>query len=115
MNAFVNAINKADDIIVDDIEDLSKEDIYKYFLDEGILKDTTNKRQEEMMYDGVDCENAFYLLPKNSKFRKFCYIQQTAKWFDNFIMVLIALNSVKLAADSYLPNEDEKGESATKD
>jgi hypothetical protein len=62
MNAMVNAFKKDPDIMVDDIEDLSSNDIRNYFLNEGILKDKTNKRQQEMMYSGVDCQQAFYLL-----------------------------------------------------
>jgi UDP-N-acetylmuramate-alanine ligase len=54
-NQLINAFSKADEILVDDIEDLSTQDIRKYFLDEGILKDKTNKRQQEMMYQDVDC------------------------------------------------------------
>jgi hypothetical protein len=50
MTAMVAAFKKDTDILVDDIEDLSTNDIRKYFLDEGILKDKTQKRQEEMMY-----------------------------------------------------------------
>jgi hypothetical protein len=71
----VNVLTKMDEILVDDIEDLSTNDIRKYFLDEGILKDKTNKRQQEKMYEGVDCKMSFYLLDKDSRFRKFCYIQ----------------------------------------
>lgn len=75
MNAMVAAFKKEPDLLVDDIEDLSSNDIRNYFLNEGILKDKTNKRQQEMMYHGVECQQSFYLLDKESKFRKFCYIQ----------------------------------------
>lgn len=56
MNQLFNTLsNKQEELIVDDIEDLSSKDIREYFLAEGILKDKTNKRQEDMMYDGVEC------------------------------------------------------------
>ena len=71
MNQLFNTLsNKQEELIVDDIEDLSSKDIREYFLAEGILKDKTNKRQEDMMYDGVECQQAFYILDKASCFRK---------------------------------------------
>lgn len=54
------------------------------------------------MYNGVFCDLSFYVFPKESNFRKFCYNIQSAKWFDNTVMGLISLNSVKLGMDTYL-------------
>jgi len=88
-------------MIVDDIEDLDAGTIKEMFLDEGILKDKTNKRKEEKMYNGIECELSCYLFTKQGNFRRFCYSTEAAKWFDNFIMILIAFNSVKLAVDTY--------------
>jgi len=49
MKGLVN-MQHGDDLIVDDIEDLDATTIKEMFLDEGILKDKTNKRKEEKMY-----------------------------------------------------------------
>lgn len=100
MKGLVN-LQHGDDLIVDDIEDLDATTIKEMFLDEGILKDKTNKRKEEKMYEGNFCELSCYLFTKTGNFRRFCYSTQSAKWFDNSIMFLIALNSVKLAIDTY--------------
>jgi len=58
----VNAqYNRGDDLIVDDIEDLDADAIKEMFMDQGILKDKTNKRKKAQMYNGVFCEHSFYL------------------------------------------------------
>ena len=102
-SGFANIIrmDKADDWVVDNVEDLSPEVIRDMFLDIGLLKDKTDERKKRKMYEGVDCENSFYIFPKSNYLRTFCYNLNTAKWFDNLIMLLIALNSIKLAADTY--------------
>ena len=45
---------------------------------------------------------SFYFLSKQNKFRIFCYKLYKQKIFDNYIMFLIGISSVKLATDSYL-------------
>jgi hypothetical protein len=107
LNQFVNLAhyNKHDDLIVDDIEDLDAEAIREKFMDMGIIKDKTNKRKEDNMFKDVTAELSFYLFSKEGAFRIFCYNVQAAKWFDNTIMLLIGLNSVKLGLDTYLLNE----------
>jgi hypothetical protein len=57
-------LQHGDDLIVDDIEDLDATTIKEMFLDEGILKDKTNKRKEEKMYQNCYCENSCYLFTK---------------------------------------------------
>ena len=100
-------LDKEKDWIVDNIEDLSQEAIRDMFLDIGVLKDKTNERKKMKMYEGVDCECSFYVFSKSNAVRTFCYNIYTAKWFDNTIMILIALNSVKLAADTYFLQRPE--------
>ena len=48
------------------------------------------------------------MFSKNNEFRRLIYYIQKHKYFDNFIMLLIALSSAKLALESYLvgyPND----------
>jgi len=59
------------------------------------------------MYTGVSCEQSFYLLGKENRCRKSIYLVQSAKWFDNLVMLLIGLNSVKLGADTYLRDYED--------
>ena len=92
---------------MDDIEDLDAETIREMFMDLAIIKDKTNKRKEDNMYKGVNCDLAFYIFPQTGCFRTFCYNVSHAKWFDNLVMLLIGLNSVKLGADTYLLEVDE--------
>ena len=58
---------------MDDIEDLDAETIREMFMDQGIIKDKTDKRKKDNMYKNVMCDLSFYLFSKESGFRKFCY------------------------------------------
>ena len=78
------------------------------FMDQGLLKDHKNERKKAKMYWGVHCFNSFYVFNKGSKFRDFCYNLQSNKNFDNTVMLLIGLNSTKLAIDTYFSHEDEE-------
>lgn len=78
-------------------------------MDEGIIKKKDLEREKKKLYAGVECENSLYLLSKKNFMRLSLYKLQKNKLFDNTIMVLIALSSIKLAADTYYnerPPED---------
>lgn len=47
--------------------------IREMFIDQGLLKDKTNKRKEAKMYMGVYCQASFYYFDKEMSFRKACY------------------------------------------
>lgn len=53
------------------------------------------------MYSGIECENSLYLFAKDNWFRKKLYMVYKNKYFDNTIMLLIVLSSIKLASDTY--------------
>lgn len=89
---------------IDDIDDLDEVMIREIFLDEGLIKKKDPAREERLMYLGIDCENSLYLFHKKNKFRLFCYKLNKHKMFNNFIMFLIGLSSIKLALNSYLPD-----------
>ncbi len=89
---------------IDDIDDLDEQMIREIFLDEGLIKKKDKAREERLLFLGVDAVNSLYVFHKKNKFRILCYKIYKNKIFDNFIMVLIALSSLKLALNSYLPN-----------
>jgi len=44
--------------------------------------------------DEIKCENAIYLFDRDARFRRLCYYVQQHRYFDRFIMFLIALSSL---------------------
>jgi hypothetical protein len=93
---------------IDDIDDLDEMAIKEIFMDVGLIKQKDKAREEKMMYDGIKCEVAQYLFTKKNWFRTACYKLMKHKLFDNVIMLLIGLSSVKLALDSYLVYLDQE-------
>lgn len=76
--------------------------IREIFMDEGLIKKKDKAREERLLYQGVHCMNSIYLFNKKNKLRLICWKVYKHKLFDNSIMLLIALSSIKLGADSYL-------------
>ena len=81
---------------------MDEKTIREIFMDQGLIKKKDPERERRLEYLGVECEKSLYLFSKESKFRKLVYKIQKHKLFDNVIMFLIAVSSIKLAADSYL-------------
>ena len=52
------------DMLVDQIEDLDEHTVREMFLDEGMLKDKTNKRKQDKMYEHNYCELSVYVFRK---------------------------------------------------
>ena len=71
-------------------------------MDEGLIKKKDKAREERLLYTGVSCVKSVYVFHKKNKFRLICWKIYKHKLFDNVIMFLIALSSVKLGVDSYL-------------
>ena len=61
------------------------------------------------MFEGIECERSLYLFDKHHRIRIWSYkIVQNSR-FENFILVLIILSSIKLIYDTYLfdvPDDD---------
>jgi hypothetical protein len=89
---------------VDDLDDMDEKVIREIFMDEGIIKKKDLEREKRLLYNGIACENSLYVLNKKNKIRLFAYKVYKHKLFDNIIMFLIAVSSIKLAVDSYLVN-----------
>ncbi len=89
---------------MDDLDDMDEKVIREIFMDEGIIKKKDLEREKRLLYNGIACENSLYVLNKKNKIRLFAYKVYKHKLFDNIIMFLIAVSSIKLAVDSYLVN-----------
>ena len=95
-------IKKEDSNEVDDVDDVEEAALREIFMDEGLIKKKDKEREARLLYWGVKCEAALYILRKKNPLRLFCYKLHKHKLFDNTVMFLIAASSVKLAADTYL-------------
>lgn len=87
---------------IDDIEDMDQQLIREIFMDEGLIKKKDPEREQRLLYHGIHCQQSLYLFSKQSRFRLFLYKLMKHKVFDNTIMFLIAVSSIKLASDTYL-------------
>ena len=80
-------------------------------VENGFLKARKEDRIDAKLVDEkeIGCEFSVYLFGRKSCFRRNVHFVQKHKWFENFIMLLIALSSAKLALESYivdLPSDD---------
>jgi hypothetical protein len=71
-------------------------------MDQGLIKKKDQVREAKLLYLGIECEMSLYMFHKKNPIRLFLYKLQKHKLFDNVVMALIALSSMKLAMDSYL-------------
>ena len=85
---------------------MTKEDIRAMLVENGFLKASKEDKIDSKKIDEneIGADNSIYLFDRKSCFRRNIYFIQKHKWFDNFIMLLIALSSTKLALESYLVN-----------
>jgi hypothetical protein len=65
-------------------------------------------RKAKNMYKGNYCEVSLYVFNRKNCIRRSCYNLTTSKIFDNSIMLLIFLSSVKLASDTFFINEPKE-------
>lgn len=71
-------------------------------IDKELVKTDTTGWYLKDIEPEVECERAIYLIPKATLFRRLCYNISKHKAFDNIIMLLIGLSSLKLATDTYM-------------
>jgi len=87
---------------------MDEEEIRKLLVNNGILKPKPeDKKDEKKLSEEIHADNSIYLFHRDSCFRKNIYFIQKHPSFENFVMLLIALSSVKLAMESYLIGEPE--------
>lgn len=92
----------------DDIDDMNPEEIRKMLVEHGALKARKTDKVDHKFVDPatIEAENSLYLFNRNGCFRRNVHFIQKHKYFEQFIMLLIAASSVKLAMESYLVNMD---------
>ena len=73
---------------------------------ESELLNKTRKKHEKPLYQGVSCQNSLFLFSKTTLFRQMCYRIVHSTIFENFILFLIVMSSMKLAIDTYLPTDN---------
>ena len=73
---------------------------------ESELLTKTIKKQHKTLFQGVSCQNSVFLFPKTHSLRRFCYITVHSPYFENFILFVIVASSMKLAIDTYLPDNE---------
>ena len=85
---------------------MPKEEIRAMLVEKGLLKASKEDGIDAKKIDPneIEADNSIYLFHRNGCFRRNIYFIQKHKYFDNFIMLLIALSSTKLALESYLVN-----------
>ena len=77
------------------------------------LEDIATKQKKEEIkekkpeYWGVECERSFYVFPQKFFFRRIMYIMTNHYLFENLVLVLIILSSLKLAFDTYIIDEPD--------
>ena len=66
-----------------------------------MIKAKKGEIDEKLIGPEIEAENSVYLFNRKSCFRRNVYYVQKHRYFDRFIMLLIALSSTKLALESY--------------
>lgn len=93
---------------LNNIEDMEAQDVRLMMIEQGILKANKSDNIDFKLVDStIEAENSIYLFNRNSCFRRNCHFIQKHKYFENFIMLLIGLSSVKLALESYIVDEPD--------
>ena len=89
------------------MEDMDNADIRDLLIDQGIIKAKPGEIDEKQIGPEIEANNSIYLFNRNSCFRRNIFYIQKHRYFDRFIMLLIALSSTKLAAESYFVDFDK--------
>jgi Ion transport protein len=89
------------ELIFDDVDDMDNKHLTDLFIEIGIIKRKDKEREEANMFLGVEANKSLYLFSKTNRLRIYAYKLYKWKVFENFIMFLIALSSLKLAAATY--------------
>ena len=94
---------------LDDIEDMNSEEIRALLVSNGISKARkTDEIDHKLVGPEIHADNSLYLFKRHSCFRRNIHFIQKHHYFENFIMLLIALSSIKLAMESYFVDSDKE-------
>ena len=95
--------------LVEDLDDLDSRAIRAMLIKNKVIQDRESKNKAIKIPSEIECENSIYIFNRKGCFRKTCYYIQQHKYFDRFIMLLIAVSSFQLAFETYivgLPEDD---------
>ena len=83
-------------------------EVRRMLVENGILKaKKSDNIDPKNVGPEIHAEMSIYLFGRNTIFRRNVHFIQKHRYFDHFIMFLIALSSIKLALESYLVNLPE--------
>ena len=74
-------------------------------VEEEFIKSSTLKKKSKPMFEGISCNQSLFMFSKQNFVRIMFYKIVHSSAFDNFILGLIVLSSMKLAFDSYYMKE----------
>jgi len=89
----------------EELDEMDQEDIVKFVKKHGLVKPDKIE-----MFKGIHCKRSLYLFGKNSWVRIGCYKLVQHRFFENTILILIVLSSLKLALDTYISGLDTRRE-----
>ena len=89
------------ELIFDDVDDMDNKHLTDLFIEIGIIKRKDKEREEANMFLGVEAARSLYLFSKKNPIRIYAYKLYKWKVFENIVMFLIALSSLKLAVATY--------------
>ncbi|CAI2364628.1 unnamed protein product [Moneuplotes crassus] len=74
---------------------------------ETLAKKESEIKPSKILYEGVECERAFFFISKSNPIRVWIYTLTQWAGFETIIMTLILLSSIKLIADTYILNRSD--------
>jgi len=72
------------------------------FETENLDKQNLKKRKVNFLYEGIDCKESLWVFTKTNFFRRQAYYMVKSNAFENLLLFVIFLSSLKLAIDTYL-------------
>ena len=92
--------------LVEDLDDLDPTSIHAMLVKTRVIRPRRKASKDWVVPAEVTCENAIYLFNRRGIFRRTCFFVQQHRYFDRFIMLLIAISSLQLAFETYIQDLD---------
>ena len=93
--------------LIEDLDELHGEEITNMLKTNNVVNIKKQKDTNIKIPASIECENSIYLFNRRGWIRKMCYYVQQHRYFNRFIMVLIALSSLQLAFETYIQDVPE--------
>lgn len=95
--------NKQNDVeLIEDLDELDSTSIRQMLQTNKMITESKKVKTDIQIPAEIECENSIYLFNRQGRFRKICYYIQQHRYFDRFIMFLIAVSSLQLAFETYI-------------